>query len=145
GPGGGFSAHIVQARRRCARPQARTRSQREPGQEPLETKRLSAAPNAVRGLCSEKEFCRTLELPSLFARTDRHVDGGGDVLVEHDMKLIIKKTVLAAAALALFADSSAFAGRQHLNRARLDAARSQGQAAPQRLPAFPTWPRLRLA
>jgi hypothetical protein len=46
------------------------------------------------------------------------------------MKLIIKKTVLAAAALALFAGSPAFAGRQHLNRASLNAARALGQAAP---------------
>ena len=65
--------------------------------------------------------------------------------MEHDMKLIIKKTVWAATALALFAFSPAFAGRQHLNRARLDAARSQGQTFPQRGPVFPALPRLHLA
>jgi hypothetical protein len=69
----------------------------------------------------------------------------GDVLVEHEMKLTIKKTALATAALALLAGSPALAGRQHLNRARLDAARSQPQAFPQRQPVFPSWPRLRLA
>jgi hypothetical protein len=73
------------------------------------------------------------------------LDVAGNVLMEHDMKLIIKKTVLVAAAFALFAGSPAFAGRQHLNRARLDAARSQGQTFPQRQPVLPSWPRLRLA
>jgi hypothetical protein len=62
----------------------------------------------------------------------------GNVLVEHDMKLIIKKTVLAAAALALFAGSPAFAGRQHLNRASLNAARSLGKAAPYSPFVFPS-------
>jgi hypothetical protein len=73
------------------------------------------------------------------------LNGAGDVLVEHEMKLIIKKTVLAAATFALFATSPVFAGRQHLNRARLDAARSQGQTFPQRGPVFPALPRLHLA
>jgi hypothetical protein len=73
------------------------------------------------------------------------LSAAGDVLVEHEMKLINKKTVLAAAALALFAGSPAFAGRQHLNRASLNAARSLGQTAPQCQPVFPSWPRLRLA
>jgi hypothetical protein len=61
------------------------------------------------------------------------------------MKLIIKKTVLAATALALFAGSPAIAGRQHLNRARLDAARSQPQTFPQRGTVFPALPRLQSA
>jgi hypothetical protein len=73
------------------------------------------------------------------------LNAAGNVLVEHEMKLIIKKTVLAAAALALFAGSPAFAGRQHLNRASLNAARALGQAAPRYQPVFPSWPRLRLA
>jgi hypothetical protein len=62
-----------------------------------------------------------------------------------EMKSIIKKTVLAAAALALLAGSPAVAGRQHLNRASLNAARSQGQTAPQSQPVVPSWPRPRLA
>lgn len=73
------------------------------------------------------------------------LNGAGDVLVEHEMKLIIKKTVLAAAVLGLFATSPAFAGRQHLNRARLDAARSQSQTFPPRQPVFPALPRLQSA
>ena len=43
GPGGGFPAHIVQACRRRDGRQACTRNQWEPGQEPLETKRVIAA------------------------------------------------------------------------------------------------------
>jgi hypothetical protein len=66
----------------------------------------------------------------------------GDVVVEHEMNLIIKKIVLAAAALALFAGSPAFAGRQHLNRARSDAARSLSQSVPYSPFQFPRYPRI---
>jgi hypothetical protein len=59
------------------------------------------------------------------------------------MKSTIKKTALAAAALALLAGSPAFAGRQHLNRASLNAARSLGQTPPQCHLSFPCWPGLR--
>jgi hypothetical protein len=83
---------------------------------------------AVRIL--EKYFCRTLSFHLYWRALISMLIGGGDVLVEHEMKLIINKTALAAAALALFAASPAFAGRQHLNRARLDAAHSLSQTAP---------------
>ena len=53
------------------------------------------------------------------------------------MNSIIKKTVLAAAALTLLAGSPAFAGRQHLNRASLNAARALGQTAPNSPFVFP--------